>query len=250
MKTYEQLINDIDPYSKYLTMSYGKKGERDRVGIATINFDKDGKRYRILPIHGVPNCCGAKMFISIDDIPTEILDKFCQHLMPCGEMLIFVMPNLPSMAHKVCEGVGVANKKQRGEESYANVYRTLPNLPYYANEAGFRKRAVNYQAVNIIRLSEKVYFFYSLDDYATRLTKVRDVLGLKNPDNVILAISIPSQSGDNYTKQKMQLAFTCMNPKTSRTLQLYSTVVGPVEPPVPTFWQKVAFSIKRFVLDT
>jgi hypothetical protein len=249
MKTYEEMINTIEPFSKYLTMTYGKKEDKNRAGVTTFNFDKDGKRYRILPINNVPNCCGAKMFISTDVIPVEILNNFCRHLMPCGEMLIFIMPNLPSMANKIWDGVGVASMPQKKDISYGHVYVTIKTLPYFSLEAGFRKRPVNNQAVSVIRLSEKVYFFHSLDDYAGRLKKVRAILGAKDKDNIILAISVPQQDGDRPTRQELQLAYTCINPKTNRTLQLYSTVVGPAATRL-TLWTRFKLCFKRFMFDT
>lgn len=248
MKTYDEMVLDLKPYSDYLSMSYGKKDTAQSIRIPTFNFDKDGKRYRIMPIMHVHNCCGAKVFISTDAIPPEILDPFCSHFMKCHEMLIFIMPQLPSQTNKVCDGVGVIGSNDRPDpaDSYNVFYDTVNTLPYYYNSSERREHRLTWETTNLLRYTYNVYFLFSLNESHERLEKLKYILGLANPDNVLLAISVPSQSGDAPVKKSLPVMYTCINPKSHRKLQLFAYRLGYTEVQL-TFLQRLVLSVNRFI---
>lgn len=253
MKTYQEHVSSLEPYSGYLHMKYGTKKDRERPNVETWNFERDGKRYRILPIRNVPDCCGAKIFISIDVIPQDILDTFCKHMMPCGELLIFIMPQLPTMSTNICEGVGVANNRVRIHR-FDDLCDAVRGLPHFSGVGTYRQRYVNCSAISISRYADNIYFFHSLSHDNGRLQMVKKTLSAKNSNNVLLAIVVPYQDAayPQLKKCDMKLRYTCTNPKTNRELQLYSTVVGPVPPVVSklSYFQTFTRAVKQFIQST
>lgn len=152
--------------------------------------------------------------------------------------MIFCMPQLPSVAQKLCDGVGIIK-----DQNFDNFdFDTLPYFKLFSHARQCNPSNKDHAYVNgAIRLNKHVYYFYDLNDNHSKLDTFLSCL---NPGDVVLAISIRRQVFANRALSKrMKMVKKGVNPRTGRTLFLYYIKIG--ERKKRTLWG----IIKTFIQD-
>lgn len=196
-------------------------------------FQINGKKHVLLHSIHVPTCCGAKLFMCKTKLPDTLLDDICDTFAQCGELLIFIMPKLPSKVTVIAKGIGVIRKAtsvRDRQTELSELCKKLTKSPYYVlpTPALPRPSSINYNIECLTHYSKDTYFVSGFNSPAKTLQNLSTVMNvLKNTPINLLAIAISSQrEGMRFLKKNMTLVFKCTNYKTRNTLHVFYKGLG------------------------
>lgn len=219
IKPYAERIAELNPMSAVAAYS-------------GLTFTQGGKKYTMYYGIPVPSCCGAKFFVSEDVFPSKLLDKICDEFMNIKEMLIFIMPVLPSQVTQVAEGVGVIGQKEKTraiKSSHSVAGSFIDKKTCILTTRKHTPLSNSFSTNNIMRCSKYVYFFSSLEGSGSKENFETTLKALLKADenNILLSISIPSQrSGKEMLESELHLAYHAINPNTGHRLDLFCGMMG------------------------
>lgn len=200
-----------------------------------MTFQVNGKMHILLHSIGVPACCGAKLFMCKTKLPDDLLDHICDAFAQCGELLIFIMPKLPSKVTVIANGVGVIRKVTSADTRqtwWTQAQSQLTKSPYYVQPVPGAmptpSSLPNYNTENLAHYSKDTYFVSGFNSPSTTLRNLSTVMDVfKNAPINLLAIATGSQrTGMQFLKKNMTLVFKCKNYKTRNTLHLFYKGLG------------------------